>query len=183
MNLPRCLLLLVLSEANNKTLTLKRLETLKEHQETLISLFKQAKENIIIVSPYLRNRAVMADEIPQLVKEAVQRGVKVMIYTDDGFNDNLQMESAALASKQLVEAGAMVIVCHNIHSKVLCMDESLYIEGSFNWLSAERTRPDLQRFESSLLYQGTGSKAFITATLNILTQRKLHQITPLDHHA
>src|SRR5690606_4480401 len=63
--------------------------TLDKHLKTLRRAFERAEERLIIVSPYLRWRAVEADNLCEATAAAVACGVKVMIYVDDEFNQDL----------------------------------------------------------------------------------------------
>lgn len=160
-------------ETHNNDLEIQRVATLAQHQQTLTEAFTRAKERLVIVSPYLRQRAVEADEITDLVAATVKRGVTIVIYVDKRFNDNLQDPSASAAAEMLTQAGAEVVVCRNIHSKILAVDLDWYVEGSFNWLSAERIRTEYQNYESSIVYSGKSSKQFIKRALRDLEQRAL----------
>ncbi len=98
-----------------------RIRTLDKHRAVLARAFKRAKKQLVIVSPYLRQRAVKADNLAQKVAQATARGVAVLIYVDDGFNQNLELPSAAQAAEMLRQNGAKVHVCHNIHSKIIAI--------------------------------------------------------------
>jgi hypothetical protein len=148
-----------------------RITTLQKHRDVLARAFERAQKRLVIVSPYLRKRAVSADNIGAKVAAARARGVGVLIYVDDGFNDNLQMESAAQAADLLRRSGAEVRVCHNIHSKIICIDDEVFIEGSFNWLSAERVIQDYARYETSTIHQGETAVLFIAETLEDIQAR------------
>jgi hypothetical protein len=150
-----------------------RITTLQKHRDVLARAFERAEKKLVIVSPYLRIRAVDADDIGAKVAAARARGVAVVVYVDDGFNDNLQMESAAQAADLLRRSGAEVRVCHNIHSKIICIDDEVFIEGSFNWLSAERVIQEYARYETSTIHQGETAALFIAETLEDIQARAL----------
>jgi KaiC/GvpD/RAD55 family RecA-like ATPase len=151
----------------------ERISTLQKHRDVLARAFERAEKRLVIVSPYLRIRAVDADDIGAKVTAARARGVTVLVYVDDGFNDNLQMESAAQAADRLRRSGAEVRVCHNIHSKIICIDDEVFIEGSFNWLSAERVIQEYARYETSTIHQGETAAQFIAETLEDIQARAL----------
>jgi RecA/RadA recombinase len=154
-----------------KTRTSHRIRSLQKHQDTLARAFASAEKRLIIISPYLRWRAVEADKICEKTAEAKARGVDILIYVDDGFNDNLKLPSAARAAEALERSGATVQLCHNIHSKIICKDEDVFIEGSFNWLSAERVIGNYQRYDTSTIHTGPRSAQFIVETLSDIEQR------------
>lgn len=148
--------------------------TLDRHVKTLQRAFERAQERLIIVSPYLRWRAVEADNLSEATSAATARGVKVKIYVDDEFNRGLTHPSAAQAASALRASGASLTVCHNIHSKIICVDDAVFIEGSFNWLSAERTLDEYRRLETSFIYMGPQVADYIAQTIRDL-ERHLKQ--------
>ena len=152
---------------------IRHITDLEGHRRTLSRAFEKAQQRIVIVSPYLRIRAVEEDEICSHVEAAVARGAEVLIYVDLRFNENLNHQSAQAAAEKLREAGARVIVCRNIHSKILCVDNSVFVEGSFNWLSAERINRHHQLYETSMIYTGKDCARFIKETIRHLEVRTL----------
>ena len=148
-----------------------RIRTLDKHRAVLARAFERAKKRLVIISPYLRWRAVEADKIAEKVAQAKARGVEVVIYVDDGFNENLELPSAAQAANALRQHGAIVNVCHNIHSKIICVDNDVFVEGSFNWLSAERSIQEYARYETSTIHLGEAAASFIRETLRDIQGR------------
>jgi hypothetical protein len=146
--------------------------TLEKHVATLRRAFERAEARLVIVSPYLRWRAVEADNLGETTAAAVARGVQVQIYVDDEYNENLYLRAAADAARALRASGASITVCHNIHSKIICVDDEIFIEGSFNWLSAERTLDDYRRFETSIIYTGPQVADYIAQTIRDLQQHQ-----------
>jgi hypothetical protein len=147
------------------------IDTLDLHIKTLRRAFETAEKRLIIVSPFLRWRAVEADGIPGLASEAIERGVEVSVYTDLSFNESLDLRAARKAQEWLAEAGANILVCNNIHSKLICIDDKIFIEGSFNWLSAERTIEKYVRHDTSIIYMGEQASSFISSTLSDMESR------------
>jgi len=144
---------------------------LEQHREVLRSCFYKAQRQLSIVSPFINLRAINHDEIPIHLDQALARGVKVDIYIDRYLN--LNKPSAHQAIELLIKHGATVHQVHNVHSKVICLDQEVFIEGSFNWLSAERQLSQYIRQELSLEYSGPKTKEFITITLDDIKQRIL----------
>lgn len=140
-------------------------KTVDRHQRILTRALKKATERLVIVSPYLRWRAVEADGLPEKVASATERGTKVVIYIDDRFNKSLRDSSAAQAAAALRASGAEIKICHNIHSKAICMDNEVFVEGSFNWLSAERIAEEYMRHDLSIIYTGPQACDFIEETV------------------
>jgi len=151
-----------------------RVSTLDKHVRTLARSFDRAEQRLIIVSPYLRWRAVKADGVSEKVAAAVARGVKVFVYIDSGFNDHLRMPSAKRAAAVLTESGAEIVVCHNIHSKILCIDHDVFVEGSFNWLSAERNLDHYVRHDTSIIYTGAQASDFIRQSAKEIEETSIH---------
>lgn len=138
-----------------------RLDTLDRHVRALARAFERAQEKLVIVSPWLTQPAVVADGVIDKIKAAVARSVEVVIYADSQLNKKEAMERAVSA---LRSAGATVKLCHNIHSKIICIDDDVFIEGSFNWLSAARDG-QFVRYDTSIIYQGGKTAEFIRATV------------------
>jgi hypothetical protein len=108
---------------------------------------------------------VLADKIPDLVRVAVQRGIAVLVFADDRLNLDASgqlKETCRMAVAELAKAGATVSFVPSIHNKTLCVDTSVIVEGSFNWLSAVRdSRSHNQRQESFIMYCGAGVEKMI----------------------
>ena len=107
--------------------------------------------------------------------QRVERGVTVDIFIDKDFNDTTKYPAAGKAASALVESGANIHICRNIHSKIVCVDNEVFIEGSFNWLSAERTIQAYTRYETSMIYTGSGVEVFIEDVLGDIRQRVLKE--------
>jgi hypothetical protein len=137
-----------------------RISNLEEHRQALREALEKSRERVLIVSPYLTRSAIVADDIPSVIKAAVERGVQVyVVYSRDL---NRWPDSAARVADTLSRAGAEVRVTTRMHSKTLTVDSSRIIEGSFNWLSSNREEGHPRQYrESSLVYQGSYAHALI----------------------
>jgi len=136
----------------------RRLTTHEEHRAQLVECLEAARERAVIVSPFLAAAAVQADGVPDLVRAAVGRGVRVTVYTDGALNMTTTgtIRPGAMQGKNLLVAvGATVKVAERIHNKALACDDAVLVEGSYNWLSARRTADDpWHRYETSVRYAG-----------------------------
>lgn len=132
----------------------KVITSLSGHRQLLHDVISSAHSDVVIVSPFIAERALLADAIPSLIKNAVTRGVRVRIVIDSKLNRN----SVALkkCSTLLTRAGAQVFLARakGIHCKVICRDSNLIASGSFNWLAAVREVSDFQRFEVTFIQEG-----------------------------
>ena len=76
------------------------------------------------------------------MREAVERGVEVVVYSDFRLDCDKQTgvlrKEAVAGRKALTENGIKLILLKGIHNKSLAIDDSVLVEGSFNWLSARR---------------------------------------------
>jgi hypothetical protein len=132
----------------------KRIEisTLEEHQDILKASFMIAKKRVVIVSPTISVHAIMHDKLSEIIKKVVSRGVEVLIFTDEDLDlVNGELKPPAIEGRQvLIESGAQVMVCQQIHNKLISVDDELLVTGSFNWLSAvRRSGSRYQKFETS----------------------------------
>ena len=122
--------------------------------DALINLVKQAKESIIIQSPYL----ITTDVGKQLFKEATQRGVKITILTNSmASTDNLEAFSGYQRDRnQLLETGVRIFEfkpdaavrlkiltgalqkklhhtpIFGLHAKSMVIDGKITVIGTFN---------------------------------------------------
>ena len=130
----------------------------QEHDIFLLDAIARARREIQIVSPWIILERI--EEIGALgaMRSAVQRGVKVTIYTDPELNTGNAPEKREVllsAARILRDAKVHVDFVARVHSKALIGDDDLYCVGSFNWLSASRDN-QYARHETSLAYRGRG---------------------------
>lgn len=156
----------------------KHIHSLEDHRKILKNAFMNAKERICLVSPWITLRALKADQVEDLIKLAVARGVKVLIYTD--YENNFKKEPFHKASSTIPEslscltaAGAELQVVFNVHAKTLFVDNHLFVEGSFNWLSASREHP---KYEASICCQGKGLVPLIRQFMKRFENRKTYPL-------
>ncbi len=141
-----------------------RLDTLQMHRASLRRAFEIAQKRLVVVSPFISNSALQADEIPGLVASARKRNVEVIVLTDDSL-DKVQgtlRPQAEEGHKALTVAGAKLMVMSGIHNKTLIIDHQVLIEGSFNWLSAVRDESSpYSRHETSIVIKTPHCDRFI----------------------
>lgn len=145
------------------------------HRAVLADAFAQARFRLVIVSPFLRRNALTADDIAERIGRAVAKGVRVTIISDRSFVDSLAKASEAAefdaCNRLMATAGAVVNMGDGpgVHSKLILVDNSWLVVGSFNWLSAVRdvTR-EYARYESSLHYDGEEAFQMIRDSLKDL---------------
>lgn len=144
------------------------LKTLADHREMLHSVFTTAQERILIVSPFISLSAIESDNITNFVCEAVGRGVQVQIFVDslsNCYNSGAMKTRALDGIAELVVAGAQVGVADGISNKILARDNDLFIEGSFNWLSAPGIRNGrCSIVEDARVYYGEKASNLIAQT-------------------
>ncbi len=118
----------------------KRISTLDEHVHVLREAFIRAEQEVLIVSATISSAALKRDGIPDLIRDAVQRNVRVSIYVDYDLNreGNAFKPRAEEAFEMVKSAGAELHLVARTHLKVVAMDGYTLAEGSFNWLSANR---------------------------------------------
>ncbi|AOL20340.1 AAA domain-containing protein [Xanthomonas citri pv. malvacearum] len=130
----------------------------QEHDAFLLDALAKAGREIHIVSPWIILERIEEIGALEAMYSAVQRGVKVTIYTDPELNagsDTERRQALLAAARILRGAGIQVAFVARVHSKVLLGDDDLYCVGSFNWFSARRDE-QYARHETSLAYRGAG---------------------------
>lgn len=122
-----------------------RISTLEGHRQALQGALTNIKagETVIIASPWITMKAIEADGISALVSTAVkERGANVQIIVDGELSLRETTHRAADAIDEMKKAGAQVFPVTNMHNKTLIIGNAEIIEGSFNWLSANRLEND-----------------------------------------
>ncbi len=135
---------------------ISRINKLDEHRRILIHALHKAKKELIIVSPFITNIAIETEGIIPIIKQRVSDGIVIKIITDSALDMiNGKLKPATLLGRQmLTDAGAKLLVINGIHSKTLVVDDSIIVEGSFNWLSAVRdSSSKYSRHETSIIIQ------------------------------
>lgn len=106
-----------------------------EHRKLLRQAIETAKEQILIVSPWIR-AAVIDREFVNLLKVALKRGVKIIIAYGIGIRNDDSDAIAIKALEGLRSHGEILLVrLGNTHAKVLIKDRDWVVITSFNWLS------------------------------------------------
>ncbi len=141
----------------------EHLTDLGSHRATLARALNEGLETVLIISPYLRPRVLDADENIELgITSARQRGVEVIVFYNSAFHERTEERAKAEeAAQRLSRAGADVRAMEGIHLKTLAVDRQWLTQGSFNWLSAERSVKRWQNAEASFLYSGEEAGAWI----------------------
>lgn len=107
-----------------------------EHRPKLMAALKEAKQQLIIVSPWL-NRQAVDYELRQEIGDALKRGVLIQI--GHGFGEPSREEERTIEDLRKVarnKRGRLKIYrVGEVHSKVLICDDKFMVMGSFNWLS------------------------------------------------
>lgn len=148
----------------------ERIASLEKHRNCLKRVFEVAEKRIIIVSPFISINAIEVDGIASKIREAINKGTEVLVYTDkdlDAPNGKLR-ENAHKGRKSLKDAGATLKVVERIHNKSIAVDDNLLVEGSFNWLSASRD-PEKCRHEVSHCLKGDDANPHIKQLLQELS--------------
>jgi len=154
------------------------LHTVEKHVEALRQSIQEAKERVIIYSPWLSVHAVKNDSLDIVIREKTKQNrgtsaVTVTIYTDKDKNrETKEKETSCEAGKKLLlEAGAKVVEVDKIHQKIIIVDSTKYIVGSFNWLSSSREKnPNKPYYQENrtMVYSGFGAKKLIEEELKYI---------------
>tara|TARA_R100000322_G_scaffold45380_2_gene28416 strand:+ start:35 stop:1201 length:1167 start_codon:yes stop_codon:yes gene_type:complete len=159
---------------------LSYLHEVEEHDRFLTQTLETARYQVQIVTPWVILRWMSESGAMELMGEAVNRGVQVVVYTDLGFNTGIQRtqpegdpqriakfrEAVAALEARKVE----VCIVNKVHSKIVMADEELLCVGSFNWLSAQRYG-DYVHHETSMVYRGPDVSGELAVNRTSLAQR------------
>ncbi len=149
----------ILFPDKDKSISFSHCYTLEEHRAILKECFRKAEKELIICSPFISINAIQEDNISELISEAIRRKVKVTIITDEKFDrQNGQLKENSKDGREVIQSsGATLIIYPKIHSKTICVDDKIFIVGSFNWLSAVRNEERGNK-EDSIVLEGDVAK-------------------------
>ncbi|WP_066856618.1 AAA domain-containing protein [Halodesulfovibrio spirochaetisodalis] len=160
----------------NLSAAIEHLSSLDDHRRVLKQCFEQAREELTIVSPYITHNALQADMICEAIANTKSRGVPVKIYTDIKCIqqvNNYNQQAVAQITEALKASGATIVFTSRLHNKTIKVDNHTVVEGSFNWLSANRGQ--YANLEHSILYRGKEIREFIQkieASLSMLKAQR-----------
>lgn len=151
----------------------EQISDLEGHRTTLRSAFESAQRQLIVVSPYLSKDAIQQDNVLALIREARLRGVKVVVISSEALcaGEQQKVESFKACVEELERAGAIFrnTKVRSVHGKMLLVDESWLVVGSFNWLSSvRRASSDYRYYESSIRYDGEFASTMIQSSIKDL---------------
>ena len=137
-----------------------------EIRKVLVNTFKEAKQEINIISPWA-NYTVM-NSLKNHIRDAIERGVAIkIIYGIGNFNSSNQKDGDkrnTLTEKILMEyakefssSNRFRIYKGNTHIKLLICDNKYYVQGSYNFLSFDGKYTEDVRSELAL-YSESGSE-------------------------
>jgi superfamily I DNA and/or RNA helicase len=137
--------------------SVSRVNSLKQHRSVLVKAIEKTTEVLYLFSPFISSWAIEADNICELISKKTKEGVRIYVVTDS----KLDIQEGKLkpqtvdGRKMLSDSGAKLLIVNGIHNKTIVIDDSILIEGSFNWLSAVRDETNrYHRYESSIILQG-----------------------------
>lgn len=133
-----------------------------QHRPLLERALKHAKDQVIIISPWIAREAVVG-EVDKWLLDAIRRGVRVRIGW--GFSDETRDQVKERASKDMADhllwlvdkerrergplSGALEITrLGNSHEKILIADTNFCVVTSFNWLSFKGDKRKRHRRET-----------------------------------
>jgi len=166
---------------------LHQLRDATDHDEFLIKLIARAQHELHIVSPWIRWHCLEKTGALTLLEAAVNRSVKIVLYTDLEFNapselpKQAQSERSALfsLSDKLAKQGIELAILKRVHSKIVICDGKLLCVGSFNWFGAARAGR-FARHETSLVYEGEHLKKEIDTLKKSLNSRRIKYTSPTN---
>jgi hypothetical protein len=113
----------------------------QEHRPLFERSLREAKSQLLIVSPWIRDSVLNRDRLEK-IKRLVERGVKVFVGYGLGEDDKPGRDKGDNAIHFLNQLAHRHTNLHfhelgDTHAKILLMDDSYAVIGSFNWLSFE----------------------------------------------
>lgn len=162
---------------------LSHLHEVEEHDRFLMQTLEAARQQVQIVTPWVKLRWMHESGAMDIMGNTVQRGVKVVVYTDLGFNTGITRAKPEGDPERIAEfkdavaalktRDVQVCVVNKVHSKIVMADEELLCIGSFNWLSAQRYG-DYVHHETSMVYRGHDVSGELAINRISLAQRVMY---------
>jgi DNA polymerase III delta prime subunit len=141
----------------------ERIRTLDDHRSVLREALIRSQKRLVITSAFLSINAIEEDDVIPLLKQAEERGVEYLILYDIAFNKDKVVAQKALTAFE--NSKVSIHGVRGIHYKTLAYDDTFYMDGSFNWLSAQRDTQSLYHHqEGSILVRGEEAKEWIDQT-------------------
>jgi formylglycine-generating enzyme required for sulfatase activity len=155
-----------------------------QHRPKLLEALRDAKERVIIVSPWLKLNAV-DQELRTDIAEALRRGVQVWI--GYGFSEADVQEKRTLEKLQELQkgkGGKNLRIQHlgSSHAKVVICDSRYMITTSFNWLSFAGREEWGSRIEFGTLVRDPASVQAMLQRLQPLFGVPEATPSPVDSH-
>lgn len=125
------------------------------HQEFIQQALLNAKNGLMIISPWISHRAIQDLKILPWLRQGVQRGLLIYLYTDYELNVKFYKDGENKLQElylYLKQFNIHLVFVKNVHSKILITDKNLLCIGSFNWLSAA-AKGRYMRYETSMIYK------------------------------
>ena len=126
-----------IEELGNERKSADRILSTYDHRPLLIQALKEAKNSVIIISPWIKAGG-LDKEILNLIDEAAKRNTKIII----GYGISEKEDSDRWVIDKLHEirtkkygGNLAIIALNNTHEKLLIMDNKFMVITSFNWLS------------------------------------------------
>lgn len=148
------------------------IKDLAAHRATLKDAFMKTKSQLVIVSPFLTKNAIESDEVLQRIQALTREGKRVTVVTDQNLNRSWTTKfGECVELLKGAHAEVSVATRNGVHSKLIMVDRSWLVIGSFNWLSAAReAKSPHRRFECSYRYSGPDAFEMIEALIEDLAE-------------
>ncbi len=162
--------------------SLIRLDTLEAHRAWLAQQWQKVQKRIVIISPFLSPSAIVADRMTDAIQQACSRGVSVGVYHDRQWVEKHPQVGEAVSLLQ--QAGAEVVDLPQIRANIVIVDGIVIAEGSFNWLSADRTQSDSMQWNTTLVYDRSANAVLMSSWIKDIQERieTLKRIPPGRAH-
>ena len=136
------------------------LPTLEQHRIFIKKSFSEAKQRLIICSPFISSTNVFEADINQTtLKSAIERNIEIYFICS---KESQHLPNLRDFLTTVNYSNLNLITLDNFHLKTVIIDDDLIAEGSFNWLSASRDRDSVyHNHEVTLIAQGKMAKTLI----------------------
>jgi hypothetical protein len=128
------------AEKDLNSLEIRYLEV-QEHRPLFESSLRVSQRRLLIISPWIRDSVLNQNRLDK-IRHLVEKGVEVFIGYGLGEDDKPGKDKGDYANKFLTQLSKSHSNLHfhklgDTHAKILLVDDSYAVIGSFNWLSFE----------------------------------------------
>lgn len=164
---------------NNSTLTC--ISTLNDHEKIIDTVMLKARERLIICSTFPSVDKVKARFPEEKLEELLKKGVKItFVYGAKVSPEKIRKVESYFSYLICKYPGFYFLGVSGVHVLSVIVDDDIYIDSSFNWLSAASSMNNpYHSHEVSMMVDGSAGRYFVDEFLSSSIGREIISKTPI----